>query len=102
MKSIVYLVFFTLSVCGFAYGEDNVVTAEKLSISDVEAYAKKIEGKYPQFEVLGIHQEGNTAVVYFTSIRNPDFGPHVDEFKIVRFNSGKWFDPEEKELVTVK
>jgi hypothetical protein len=101
MKSIVYLVLFALSVCGFAYGEDNVVTAEKLSISDVEAYAKKIEGKYPKFEVIGIHQEGNTAIVYY-QYQKSGFAPHVDEFKIVRFNSGKWFYPEEKELVTVK
>lgn len=101
MKTIVYLILFTLSVCGFAYGEGKVVTAEKLSISDVEAYAKKIEGKYPKFEVIGIHQEGNTAEVYF-KYQKTNFGPHIDQFKIVRFNSGKWYDPEEKEFLSVK
>jgi hypothetical protein len=101
MKFIVYLVLLAFGVCGFAYGEDNVVTAEKLSIPDIQAYAKKIEGKYPNFEVIGIHQEGNTAKVYYQYQRS-GFGAHVDQFEIVRFNSGKWYYPEEKEFVSVK
>jgi hypothetical protein len=32
----------------------------------------------------------------------PNFAPHLGEFKIIRFNSGKWFNPEEKEFVTIK
>ena len=39
--------------------------ADKLSIADIEAYAKKAAGKYPNFKVLGVHQEGNSAEVYY-------------------------------------
>jgi hypothetical protein len=39
--------------------------------------------------------------VYF-KYQKTNFAPHIDQFKIVRFNSGKWYDPEEKEFLTVK
>jgi hypothetical protein len=101
MKSIIYLVALILCISGYVYGEENVVMADRLSISDVEAYAKKTVGKYPNFMVIGVHQEGNTAEVYY-QYQKSGFAPHVDEFKIVKFNSGKWYDTEEEAFVTVK
>ena len=101
MKSILYLVARILCGSGYVYGEENVVMADKLSISDIEAYAKETAGKYPNFKVLGVHREGNTAEVYY-QYQKSGFSPHVDEFKLVRFNSGKWYNTEEEEFVTVK
>jgi hypothetical protein len=101
MKSIGYLFVLILIICGSVYGEENFVMADKLSISDIEAYAKDTAGKYPKFMVLGVHQEGNTANVYY-QYQKSNFAPHVDEFKLIRFNSGKWYNPEEEEFVTIK
>lgn len=101
MKSIVYLVALILCISGYVYAEENVVMADKLSIAEIEAYAKRTAGKYPNFKVLGVHQEGNTAEVYY-QYQKSGFAPHVDEFKIVRFNSGKWYDTDEEEFVTTK
>ncbi|MDY6837438.1 MAG: hypothetical protein SWH78_05640 [Thermodesulfobacteriota bacterium] len=95
---------------GAAYGADDVqkglaspakggtvVTTEKLTIADVKGHLARGDWLTLE-EVYGIHQEGNTATVYYKGKEPvPPFiaaeGFQVTEatLELVRFNSGKWF-----------
>lgn len=101
MKTIIFVFACVLGLYSFVLADEHFVIADKLSIADVEAFADKASGKYPKFKVLGVHQEGNSAEIYY-QYRKKGFGPHEDEIEVVRFNSGKWYSPEENEFLHKK
>lgn len=101
MKAIFFLLIFTLLACGHAYADEQFVTADKLTIADVEAYANKTVGNQPNFKLLGIHQEGNSATLYY-QYQKRGFSAHLDQLKLIRFNAGKWYCAEKNEFAKNK
>lgn len=98
MKLTIYVLACVFGLYSFVFADEHFITADKLSIADVEAFANKASGKYPNFKVLGIHQEGSSAEIYY-QYQKKGFGTHEDTIEVVRFNSGKWYSPEEKEFL---
>jgi hypothetical protein len=101
MKWTIYFLIILFAFCGSVFADKHLMATETLSVDDVTPYAHEVTGKQPQFEVLGIHQEGNSATVYY-KYQKKNFAPHFDHIKLVRFNSGKWFNLEENEFITQK
>jgi hypothetical protein len=82
------------------YAGEKYVTSEKLSIEDVVFAIKNNQQNMDALDlnkpiqVLGIHQTGNTADVYFNCYWHPKYKDkrlHLGSASLVRFNSGKWF-----------
>lgn len=101
MKPIFFFLIFFLVACGYVYADEDFVTADKLSIADVEVYANKVVGNQPNFKLLGIHQEGNSATLYY-HYQKRGFAAHLDQLKLIRFNAGKWYCPEKNEFAKSK
>jgi hypothetical protein len=107
-----------------AVAQQKPVTSEKLSIDDVKPYLERIlKSRSATLQrVLGVHQEGSQATVYYLAEGPSIFGvpgpggpgskspavggpgaekrgPLREQLKLVRFNSGEWFDPQHQSLV---
>ena len=78
-----------------------VVTTERLGIDDVKKSVMHcLESQDCMLgEVLGIHQDGNSANVYvryaYKSRKND-----ILVYNLIRFNSGKWYNVSLKDFVT--
>lgn len=100
MKQLIFILIFTLVLfSSFCEAGENIVDSKILSVSDVKAYFQSHSAQ--EIEVIGIYQEGNEAVVYYEiSYTKPKNRRELFDSRLIRFNSGKWFDPVEKIFVT--
>jgi hypothetical protein len=83
-----------------AFAQGKPVTSSKLSVADVTPdmarvvaiMAKRTIGpsKPKLIKVLGVHQEGNHATVYYLTETRGYQG--INTRDLVRFNSGVWYD----------
>jgi len=108
-----------------AIAQQKPVTSDKLSIEDVKPHLEKIlkSRNATLQQVFGVHQEGSQATIYYMAEGPSMFGgpgsggpgskgpgvggpgvekrgPLREQLKLVRFNSGEWFDPQHQSLVT--
>jgi hypothetical protein len=125
-----FVVFFGLLCFPFivpraAIAQQKPVTSEKLSIEDVKPHLERIlkTRNATLQQIFGVHQEGSQATVYYMAegpsmfggpgSGGPGFkspavggpggekrGPLREQLRLVRFNSGEWFDPQHQSLVT--
>ncbi len=116
----VSVVFFGLLCVVFvltqaAIAEEKPVTSDKLSIGDIKPYLEKLCTSRNQKvqHIFGIHQEGTQATIFFTvegqlmagapGAGAPGAGKKGSfniSLKLLRFNSGEWFDATNYSLVT--
>jgi hypothetical protein len=107
-----------------AVAQQKPLTSEKLSIDDVKPHLEKIlkSRNATLQQVFGVHQEGNQATVYYLAEGPSIFGvpgsggpgskspavggpgaekrgPLKEQLRLVRFNSGEWFDPQHQSFV---
>jgi len=119
------LLCFLFVLAQAAIAQQKLVTSDKLSIEDVKPHLEKIlkSRNATLQQVFGIHQEGNQATIYYVAEGPSMFGgpgsggfgskgpgvggsgvekrgPVREQLKLVRFNSGEWFDPQHQSLVT--
>jgi hypothetical protein len=108
-----------------AIAQQKPVTSDKLSIEDVKPHLEKIlkSRNATLQQVFGVHQEGSQATIYYMAEGPSMFGgpgsggpgskgpgvggpgvekrgPLREQLKLVRFNSGEWFDPQHQSFVT--
>jgi hypothetical protein len=108
-----------------AIAQQKPVTSDKLSIEDVKPHLEKIlkTRNATLQQIFGVHQEGSQATIYYLAEGPSMFGgpgsgglgskspavggpgaekrgPLREQLRLVRFNSGEWFDPQNKSLVT--
>ena len=108
-----------------AIAQQKPVTSDKLSIQDVKPYLETIlkSRNATLQQIFGVHQEGNQATVYYVAegpsmfggpgsggpgSKGPGLGgpgvekrgPLKEQLRLVRFNSGEWFNPQHQSLVT--
>jgi hypothetical protein len=122
---ILGLLWFLFVLTQAAIAQQKPVTSEKLSIEDVKPYLEKIlkSRNATLQQVYGVHQEGSQATVYYLAegpsmfgvpglggpgSKGPGFGgpagekrgPLREQLRLVKFNSGEWFDPQNRSFVT--
>jgi len=108
-----------------AVAQHKPVTSDKLTVEDVKPYLEKILKirNATLQQVFGVHQEGSQATIHYLAEGPSIFGvpgpggpgskspavggpgaekrgPLREQLRLVRFNSGEWFDPQNKSLVT--
>jgi hypothetical protein len=118
------LLCFLFALAQAAVAQQKPLTSEKLSIDDVKPYLEKIlkSRNATLQQVYGVHQEGSQATVYYLAEGPSIFGvpgsggpgskgpavggpgaekrgPLKEQLRLVRFNSGEWFDPQNKSFV---
>ena len=119
------LLCFLFVLAQAAIAQQKPVTSDKLSIEDVKPHLEKIlkSRNATLQQVFGVHQEGSQATIYYMAEGPSMFGgpgsggpgskgpgvggpgvekrgPLREQLKLVRFNSGEWFDPQHQSLVT--
>ncbi len=118
------LLCFLFALAQVAIAQQKPVTSEKLSIEDVKPHLEKIlkSRNVTLQQAFGVHQEGSQATVFYLAEGPSIFGvpgtggpgskspavggpgaekrgPLREQLKLVRFNSGEWFDPQHQFLV---
>ena len=118
------LLCFLFALAQAAVAQQKPLTSEKLSIDDVKPYLEKIlkSRNATLQQVYGVHQEGSQATVYYLAegpsifgvpgsggpgSKSPGVGgqgvekrgPLKEQLRLVRFNAGEWFDPQNKSFV---
>ena len=119
------LLCFLFVLAQAAIAQQKPVTSDKLSIEDVKPHLEKIlkSRNATRQQVFGVHQEGSQATIYYMAEGPSMFGgpgsggpgskgpgvggpgvekrgPLREQLKLVRFNSGEWFDPQHQSFVT--
>ncbi len=119
------LLCFLFVLAQAAIAQQKPVTSDKLSIEDVKPHLEKIlkSRNATLQQVFGVHQEGSQATIYYMAEGPSMFGgpgsggpgskgpgvggpgvekrgPLREQLKLVRFNSGEWFEPQHQSLVT--
>jgi len=119
------LLCFLFVLAQAAIAQQKPVTSDKLSIEDVKPHLEKIlkSRNATLQQVFGVHQEGSQATIYYMAEGPSMFGgpgsggpgskgpgvggpgvekrgPLREQLKLVRFNSGEWFDPQHQSFVT--
>jgi len=119
------LLCFLFVLAQAAIAQQKPVTSDKLSIEDVKPHLEKIlkSRNATLQQVFGVYQEGSQATIYYLAEGPSMFGgpgsggpgskgpgvggpgvekrgPLREQLKLVRFNSGEWFDPQHQSLVT--
>lgn len=122
--ALFWLLCFLFVLSPAAVAQQKPVTSEKLSIEDVKPYLEKIlkSRNATLQQVYGVHQEGSQATVYYLAEGPSIFGlpgpggpgskspavggpggdkrgPLREQLRLVRFNSGEWFDPQNRSFV---
>ena len=101
LKQIIFVLILFISLTKFAFAGENIVTSKTLAIKDVQNHVQTVmESTYPNCSVtvFGVHQNGNSASVYFQY----KLGGRVAKTRIefVMFNSGKWFCTKDNQFLT--
>ena len=109
----------TTSTARFVLAQGQIVTSKELTEADAKNAASRLtlrtlgpgteyslkhfnpryRFKADSIEVIGIFQEGNKATVY-SQFRTFDDRQFIGTIQLIRFTSGKWFCPYDKEFVT--
>ena len=97
---LILLLSFTFSSSHLFAGNE-IITSKTLSIDDVKNYIQYYWSSHSRHfrqvvtSILGVYQEGNSAVVYF-HWKHPEGGKGKERASFIRFNSGKWFNTHRK------
>jgi hypothetical protein len=119
------LLCFLFVLAQAAIAQQKPVISDKLSIEEVKPHLEKIlkSRNATLQQVFGVHQEGSQATIYYMAEGPSMFGgpgsggpgskgpgvggpgvekrgPLREQLKLVRFNSGEWFDPQHQSFVT--
>lgn len=98
-KSLLFCLPFLVLLSSIVSGEEaKIITSKTLTISDMESYLVDPQSIKDGFDIsiVGVHQIKNTATVY----RN--YCGKMQTHSLIRFNSGKWYNPKKKEFVRKK
>lgn len=101
LKQTTFVLILFISLTKFAFAGENIVTSKTLAIKDVQNHVQTVmESTYPNCSVtvFGVHQNGNSASVYFQHKLGDRVGWR--SMKFVRFNSGKWFCTGDYQFLT--
>jgi hypothetical protein len=118
------LLCFLFVLAQAAIAQQKPVISDKLSIEEVKPHLEKIlkSRNATLQQVFGVHQEGSQATIYYMAEGPSMFGgpgsggpgskgpgvggpgvekrgPLREQLKLVRFNSGEWFDPQHQSFV---
>jgi hypothetical protein len=119
------LLCFLFVLAQAAIAQQKPVISDKLSIEEVKPHLEKIlkSRNATLQQVFGVHQEGSQATIYYMAEGPSMFGgpgsggpgskgpgvggpgvekrgPLREQLKLVRFNSGEWFDPQHQSFIT--
>jgi len=103
MKKVFCISLLLMILPVLIFGAEKFVTKSTLSVSDIQNYTQMKLSNSDNLSVLGIHQIGNEARVYYSYIYTDGAGRQklsTSSFSIIRFNSGKWFDHGREKFIT--